>query len=173
MRRSCHAMRRRNSANVVAYSASGITRKTFAGEVAEWSNAAVLKTVRLARVSGVRIPPSPPIPAMYYVYVLRSRNQGRHYIGSSANPDKRLIAHNAGRVRSTKKWRPWERVFLEEHPNRVAAEKRERYLKSGWGRRWLRKCLLGADALILPREVRWFGAKVVEYSTGRNHAKNR
>src|SRR6266436_2432841 len=31
------------------------------GEVAEWSNAAVLKTVRRASVSGVRIPPSPPL----------------------------------------------------------------------------------------------------------------
>ena len=34
-----------------------------AGEVAEWSNAAVLKTVRRASVSGVRIPPSPPARA--------------------------------------------------------------------------------------------------------------
>ena len=30
------------------------------GEVAEWSNAAVLKTVEVSKVPGVRIPPSPP-----------------------------------------------------------------------------------------------------------------
>jgi len=74
---------------------------------------------------------------MYYVYVLRTRSHDRCYIGSSANPDERLAAHNAGRVRSTKRWRPWERILLEEHPDRTVAEKRERYLKSGWGRRWL------------------------------------
>lgn len=31
------------------------------GEVAEWLNAAVLKTVVPSRAPGVRIPPSPPI----------------------------------------------------------------------------------------------------------------
>ena len=40
----------------------GIIVALQAGGVAEWSNAAVLKTVRLARVSGVRIPPPPPTP---------------------------------------------------------------------------------------------------------------
>ena len=76
---------------------------------------------------------------MYYVYVLFSSEHDRLYIGSSASPDERLKSHNAGRVRSTKAYRPWERVFLEEHPDRNTAEKRERYLKSDWGRRWLRE----------------------------------
>ncbi|WP_136080126.1 GIY-YIG nuclease family protein [Pontiella desulfatans] len=58
--------------------------------------------------------------------------------GFKAPPDERLKSHNAGRVKSTKAFRPWERVFLEEHPDRNTAEKRERYLKSGWGRRWLK-----------------------------------
>ena len=61
----------------------------------------------------------------------------RLYIGSSAEPDERLGSHNAGRVRSTKAWRPWQLVFLEEYQDRATAEKRERYLKSGWGRREL------------------------------------
>jgi hypothetical protein len=43
-------------------------------------------------------------------------------------PDARLKSHNVGRVRSTKAWRPWKRVLLEEYPDRVTAEKRERYL---------------------------------------------
>ena len=64
---------------------------------------------------------------------------GRMYIGSSANPDTRLAAHNAGRVRSTKSLRPWKRIFIEEHNDRNTAQKRERYLKSGWGRQWLKK----------------------------------
>jgi putative endonuclease len=73
----------------------------------------------------------------YFVYVLRSTVAERLYVGSSLEPDARLASHNSGRVRSTKPWRPWERVLLEEYPDRATAEKRERYLKSGWGRREL------------------------------------
>ena len=73
----------------------------------------------------------------YYVYVLRSSATGSLYIGSSAAPDQRLASHNAGRVRSTKSARPWLRVHLEDFQDRQTAEKRERYLKCGYGRRWL------------------------------------
>jgi putative endonuclease len=79
------------------------------------------------------------IEEMHYVYVLHSFERDRLYVGSSAKPDERLKSHNAGRVKSTKAFRPWKRVFLEEHPDRNTAEKRERYLKSGWGRRWLKE----------------------------------
>ena len=73
----------------------------------------------------------------YYLYVLRSTMVTRLYVGSTAEPDARLKSHNSGRVRSTKAWRPWKRVLLEEYPDRATAEERERYLKSGWGRREL------------------------------------
>ena len=76
---------------------------------------------------------------MYYVYVLHSIEHDRLYVGSSAKPDERIKSHNAGRVKSTKAYRPWERVYLEEQSDRCTAEKRERYLKSGWGRRWLKE----------------------------------
>jgi putative endonuclease len=78
---------------------------------------------------------------MYWVYVLESEKTGGLYIGSSAEPDERLKSHNAGRVRSTKGNRPWKRVLIEEHPDRLTAEKRERYLKSGYGRQWLTRKL--------------------------------
>ncbi|MFH0907203.1 MAG: GIY-YIG nuclease family protein [bacterium] len=77
----------------------------------------------------------------YNVYVLRSEDTGQLYIGSSADPDARLASHNAGCVCSTKSHRPWKRILLEEHAGRGTATKRERYLKSGWGRRELRKLL--------------------------------
>ena len=78
---------------------------------------------------------------MYFVYVLHSESAQRLYIGSTAQPDIRLSSHNAGRVRSTAPYRPWARIHLEELPDRLTATKRERYLKSGWGRRWLMKKL--------------------------------
>ena len=73
----------------------------------------------------------------YFVYVLCSTVAERLYIGSSAEPDARLKSHNFGRVHSTKAWRPWKRVLLEQYPDRVTAEKRESYLKCGWGRKEL------------------------------------
>ena len=78
---------------------------------------------------------------MYFVYVLRSDLTDRLYIGSRAEPDERLQAHNAGRGGWSKRYRPWTRVLLEEHEDRPTAAKRERYLKSGWGRRWLKNHL--------------------------------
>ena len=84
---------------------------------------------------------------MYYVYVLQSRKTGRLYMGSSETPDKRLISHNAGRVRSTRPYRPWVRVLLETYPDEAAAVRRERYLKSGWGRRGLAAKLCPRDGL--------------------------
>ncbi|MDD5643929.1 MAG: GIY-YIG nuclease family protein [bacterium] len=75
---------------------------------------------------------------MYYVYVLLSSSK-KLCIGSSAKPDERLKAHNAGRGGWTKRYRPWKRILLEEYASKMKAAKRERYLKSGWGRRWLKK----------------------------------
>lgn len=75
---------------------------------------------------------------MYFVYVLKSDSTDRFYIGSSADPDERLRAHNAGRGGWSKRYRPWARVLLEEYEDRETAEKREQYLKSGWGRRCLK-----------------------------------
>ena len=73
----------------------------------------------------------------HFVYLLRRTMVTRLYVGSTVEPDARLGLHNAGRVRSTKALRPWERVLLEEYQDRATAEKRERYLKSGWGGREL------------------------------------
>ena len=76
---------------------------------------------------------------MVYVYVLYSVGYERYYIGSSADPDHRLQSHNAGKVRSTKMYKPWIRIYLEECESRSVALRREKYLKSGYGRRWLKQ----------------------------------
>ena len=75
----------------------------------------------------------------YFVYILRSLEFQKLYIGSSADPDNRLKAHNAGRGGWTKNFRPWERIWLEEFEEKSVALKREKYLKSGWGRKWIEK----------------------------------
>jgi putative endonuclease len=78
---------------------------------------------------------------MYYVYVLRSVKFGRLYKGVTDDVPRRLREHNEGLSASTKHWRPWELVHLEEHGTRAEALRRERYLKSGKGREELREAL--------------------------------
>ena len=66
---------------------------------------------------------------MYYVYILRSVKDGSNYVGSTRNVKERLERHNEGRSRYTKNKRPWELVYVEEHPNRSSAVKREQEIK--------------------------------------------
>lgn len=74
---------------------------------------------------------------MYYTYVLKSVNYGTRYVGSAEDTDKRLITHNAGKVRYTKGRRPWKMVYKEKFNTRSEAVKREKFFKSGQGRKFL------------------------------------
>jgi len=74
---------------------------------------------------------------MYFTYVLISISHGTRYVGSSDNVDKRLAEHNAGRCRYTSGRRPWKLVYSESHESRSGAMKREKFFKSGQGRKWL------------------------------------
>jgi putative endonuclease len=75
----------------------------------------------------------------YFVYVLRSRQDGSLYVGSTNNVTTTLIRHNKGEYRYTKGHRPWEAVYQENFSNRSEAVKRERFLKTGIGRQELEK----------------------------------
>ena len=75
---------------------------------------------------------------MYYVYVLRSINFDRNYIGFTSNIDNRLKQHNSGKTRSTRPYKPWEVLFYETYENKIDAIKREKYLKSGIGREYIK-----------------------------------
>ena len=74
---------------------------------------------------------------MYYVYVIESTTNGRRYTGSTENIDERLKNHNSGKVRSTKAYRPYKIVYTEEFGTRTEARKKENFLKSGVGRKFL------------------------------------
>ena len=75
---------------------------------------------------------------MYFVYVLKSECYNRFYIGISDNIDRRLKEHNNGKTKSTKHYRPWNLVFSEMYENRAQARVREKYLKSGIGREYIK-----------------------------------
>ena len=98
------------------------------------------KCVYVKSVPRVRIPPSPPVLESVYmctVYVLRSQKDGHRYIGCAKEFAERLKKHHSGQVKSTKGRRPFDVVYTEELPDWSAARRREDFLKSGQGRKWL------------------------------------
>jgi putative endonuclease len=69
----------------------------------------------------------------YFVYVLRSVPTGRHYIGVTADPERRLAEHNTKSKRWTSAFKPWELVLTEEYKDCRSACAREAFLKSRQG----------------------------------------
>ncbi|MGA2678464.1 MAG: GIY-YIG nuclease family protein [Sedimentisphaerales bacterium] len=74
----------------------------------------------------------------YYVYVLRSEKDGKFYVGYTNNVRKRVEQHNNGQVESTKRRTPLELIYWEGCINQQDATKREKYLKSSWGKRYIK-----------------------------------
>ena len=78
---------------------------------------------------------------MYYVYVLVSKTKNYIYVGLTNNHVRRINAHNAGYNRTTKAYRPFYVLLIEKYPTRVEARVREKYLKSGVGKEFLKTFL--------------------------------
>lgn len=78
---------------------------------------------------------------MYYVYVLKSEVDGNFYTGYSSNLENRLLQHESGQVSSTKNRRPLILIYYEVCLNQHDATHREKYLKTSWGKRYLRNRL--------------------------------
>jgi len=82
---------------------------------------------------------------MFYVYVIRN-NDGKIYIGYTADLEKRLLRHN-GTLKNKKKSftyknkGPWKIVHIETFDNRAEAVKREKQLKSSRGRNFIKNLL--------------------------------
>ena len=75
---------------------------------------------------------------MYYVYAIKSISRKYIYVGITSNLTNRLERHNKGYERTTRIYRPFELIYKEPHPNRLSARLREKYLKSGVGKEFLR-----------------------------------
>ncbi len=78
---------------------------------------------------------------MYYVYILECETTGSLYKGFTRDLKKRLKQHNDGDNPSTKNKGPWKIIHYEAFANKEDALDRERFLKSGWGRKHLQKIL--------------------------------
>jgi putative endonuclease len=75
---------------------------------------------------------------MFCIYVLRSQKNNKRYIGSSSKPaEERLVEHNSGTNIFTRANKPWILIHQEAFATKDEALRRERFLKSGQGRKWL------------------------------------
>ena len=66
---------------------------------------------------------------MSFLYILKNTKFNRNYTGVTEDVETRLKKHNDGKVRSTKAWRPWVIVHMEEYATLGEAKKREWFLK--------------------------------------------
>lgn len=78
---------------------------------------------------------------MFYTYILRSKKDGNLYTGFTPDLKRRVAQHNSGKVQSTKSRRPFVLIYYEACLVEQDARDRERYLKSGMGKRFIRNRL--------------------------------
>ncbi len=75
---------------------------------------------------------------MFYTYVLKSKKDGKLYVGWTDDLKNRLRQHNNGNVLSTKERKPFQIIYYEACMDKEKAIKREKYLKSGFGRKFIK-----------------------------------
>ncbi len=74
---------------------------------------------------------------MWYTYLLQSKKDNRWYTGCTDDLRKRFKEHNDGLVPSTKSRGLFDIIYYEACANKSDAFAREKYLKSGMGKRYL------------------------------------
>ena len=75
---------------------------------------------------------------MFFVYILSSRKRKYIYVGLTSNLNERIKRHNAGHEKTTSPYSPFEIILTEKYFTRPEARKREKQLKSGYGKEWLK-----------------------------------
>ena len=75
------------------------------------------------------------------IYILKSQQTGKYYIGSTNNIQRRLQEHRSGSGVYTRGRGPWELIYSEEKKTLKEARKREMFFKTGDGRCALKRIL--------------------------------
>lgn len=78
---------------------------------------------------------------MYYVYILQSVKDKYFYVGYTHNLNDRLKLHNNRKVLATKNRLPLKLIYYEVCLNQQDATHREKYLKTSWGKRYIKSRL--------------------------------
>ena len=75
---------------------------------------------------------------MYFVYCLSSLSRSYLYVGLTNNLERRFNEHQAGKNHTTKPYRPFEMIYYESFETRKEARNKEKHLKSGVGKEFLK-----------------------------------
>jgi putative endonuclease len=78
---------------------------------------------------------------MHYVYILESLSDGGFYIGCTKDLKKRIREHKTGRSAATRNRRPVKLIYYEASLDKDDAFRREKYLKTTYGRRYIKNRL--------------------------------
>lgn len=76
---------------------------------------------------------------VFFVYILKSLNDKKSYVGVTNNLERRLNEHNSGKHFYTKRHLPWIIIYKEKFNDFTNAITREKFLKTTSGRRFLKK----------------------------------
>lgn len=80
---------------------------------------------------------------MFFVYILRSLKDKRHYIGYTGDLDRRIKDHNKGKNRSVRGRGPFQLIYKEEFKDALSAQRREKEIKSYKGGNAFKKLIRG------------------------------
>ncbi|MDI6733344.1 MAG: GIY-YIG nuclease family protein [Planctomycetota bacterium] len=78
---------------------------------------------------------------MFYTYIIRSKKEGKWYTGYTSDLRKRFKEHNDNKMILTKGRGPFELIYYEACLNKYDALIREKYLKTGMGKRYIKNRL--------------------------------
>jgi len=75
---------------------------------------------------------------VFYTYVISSLKNKYLYVGLTNNPERRVAQHQNKKEKTTAPYSPFRILLIEEFQTRQEARNREKYLKSGVGKEWLK-----------------------------------
>jgi putative endonuclease len=75
---------------------------------------------------------------MYSVYAIKSTKKNYIYVWLTNNLERRIYEHNLWKEKTTKPYTPFILIYSENFETRVEARIKEKYLKSGCGKEFLK-----------------------------------
>ena len=75
---------------------------------------------------------------VFYTYAIKSKVKNYIYVGITNKPERRIAEHNSKKAKTTRFYAPFKTILIEKYGARFEARKREKYLKSGAGKEYLR-----------------------------------
>ena len=82
------------------------------------------------------------ISKMFFVYIISSETCKSIYVGLSNDVQRRFLEHQKGYNKTTRSYRPFRLIHVESFKTRIEARNREKCLKSGFGKCWIKENFL-------------------------------